>query len=202
MSESLRLFIAVDISEEARADLARLIRELEERGLRGVRWVNPAGVHVTLKFLGDIAASLVPRVSEAMARAAVASSPMTLALEGTGVFPNGRAPRVLWAGLQGDVDALVRLQEAVEREVSPLGFPTEARGFSPHITIGRVREGVHPSERERIGEALARSTLRGAHPWRAEHVNLVRSTLTPTGAVYTVVASATLGEALRNGPGG
>jgi 2'-5' RNA ligase len=192
VSESLRLFIAVDISEEARAELARLIRELEERGLRSVRWVNPAGVHVTLKFLGDTAASLVPRVTQAMERAAVSSTSMHLALVGTGVFPNERAPRVLWAGLQGDVDALVRLQQAVEREVSPLGFPAEGRGFSPHVTIGRVREGVHPSERQRIAEALARSTLRGGQAWPVEYVKLVRSTLTPSGAVYTVVARATL----------
>jgi len=202
VSESLRLFIAVDISEEARAELSRLMRSLEERGLRSVRWVNPVGIHVTLKFLGDTAASMVPGVSEAMSRAAASSGPLKLALAGTGVFPNERAPRVLWAGLQGDVDALKRLQEAVEREVSPLGFPAEARGFSPHVTIGRVRESVHPAERQRIGEALARSSLRGGQAWPVASVNLVRSTLAPSGAVYTVVASATLGRALRNGPTG
>ncbi len=197
MTESLRTFIAVKVGPEAMKEMARLIAAMSAQAGRGVKWVEPGGIHITLKFLGDTPATLVPRVVEAMGRAAAAMRPLTLSLAETGAFPNARAPRVLWVGLAGDVEALAALQEAVEREVSPLGFPRESRPFSPHVTIGRVREGIDPSGRQQIGRALERAGLHGGYPWVVEGVALVRSTLTPSGAVYTVIDTKKLSEALQ-----
>ena len=191
---AIRVFIAIQISADASQALAELKERLAETVPRGVRWVDPKGIHLTLKFLGDIDPSLAGRVVEAMGQPGQASSPFNLQLSGVVMFPNERQPRILWAGVGGDVDALLALQEQVEQAISPLGFPREKRPFNPHLTIGRVRDGVSQGERRRIGQALSGASLQPAQPWTVECIHLIQSNLTPQGAVY-----ASLGESALAG---
>lgn len=192
MSETIRAFIAAGLSEQAKAVLARAIWEMEGRGLTGVRWVKPDGMHLTLKFLGDITSEMAERVIGALRLACSETRPFALALSRTGAFPSLSSPRVLWVGLTGDLEPLGALQERIELGLERLGFEREGRGFSPHVTLGRVREGVRPEERRRIAEVLAHVSVSGVAPWRVASVDLMRSTLTAAGAVYDRLAEVRL----------
>ncbi|PKB79492.1 MAG: 2'-5' RNA ligase [SAR202 cluster bacterium Io17-Chloro-G9] len=190
--EAIRVFIAVQISPESRQVLADAMGRLSDAVPRGVRWVDPQGIHLTLKFLGDIDPGLKDRMLEFMRHAGQVSSPFSLQLSSLGMFPNQRQPRVLWAGVQGDLEALADLQEEVERAMLGLGFPRERRRFSPHLTIGRVRYGVSAGVRQQIGDAMVAGSLGTAEPWVVDSMHLVHSSLTPQGAVYNSLGSAPL----------
>ncbi|MBF8266681.1 MAG: 2'-5' ligase [Dehalococcoidia bacterium] len=193
MEERLRAFIAVELPPGVTETLRRLVQDLQSLALRDIRWVRPKGVHLTLRFLGNIPSDSVEPVSQALRRCAASSAPFDLFLGGLGAFPAWRDPRVIWVGLGGALEGLLSLQEALERELESLGFERERRPFSPHLTLGRIREGASAPQRRRAGEALAGVSVevRGELPVR--EVSLIRSTLTPSGAIYTRLYSAPLG---------
>ena len=140
----MRCFIAVELSAEARAEVQRLIEAVSELEIRGVRAVRPGGVHVTLRFLGDIEREAGPQRHRLQIRACGASClrPCNLSLADIGAFPSTRSARVLWVGVSGDTDSLGELHERVEDELSSVGFRRDRRQFSPHITLARLRERV------------------------------------------------------------
>jgi RNA 2',3'-cyclic 3'-phosphodiesterase len=191
---TLRVFIALDIPPEAKQALTHTITQLQSAIPSGVRWVDPAGIHLTLKFLGNIEAALADHVLAAMGQAAASfgSNPFHLALSHLGVFPNARQPRVLWAGAQGDLESLERLQIVVDEAVSPLGFAREQRPFRPHLTLGRVRDGAPPPALRAIGEAVTDIRLPPVAGWKVDTMYLIRSTLTPNGAIYTSLGNVAL----------
>lgn len=191
-TDQLRLFVAVTLPPEVRETIAKAIGRLRDADLRGVRLVAPEGVHVTLKFLGNVDAALVPSLTDALTAAVPAVVPFELALRGAGAFPNDRAPRVLWAGLAGDTDALAGLARRVDEVYAPLGFPRERPPFRPHLTIARLRDSATPADRLRAAHAIAsiRPDLGGVFTVDALH--LVSSQLTPTGARYETLHLAPL----------
>ncbi len=191
----IRVFIALPIPAVVKSALETVIRSLSVQAPIGVRWVGPAGMHLTLKFLGNVEPALVDGIVGAMRRPAAAVAPFRLHLSGLGMFPNERRPRVLWAGLDGDLASIRKLQEQIERAMSGLGFPLEGRPFSPHLTLGRVRDGVSGGVLRRIGAAVSSSSLGPAEPWQADSVHLVRSHLAPGGATYSTLATVPLGNA-------
>ena len=154
--------------------------------------MRPEGIHLTLKFLGGIAPPMVEKVTQALEEACRGVKPFDLVLSHTGAFPNAERPRVLWVGLSGDLGSLAELQTRVESRMQRLGFPAETRRFSPHVTLGRVRDNTRTPERRRIGEAFDRIEVEDVPSWRVETVNLMQSTLMPTGAVYTALAKTPL----------
>lgn len=193
-SEALRVFVALDIPPHAKTALAEAIQQLQSAVPSGVRWVDPAGIHLTLKFLGNVEASMVEAILAAMqqASAGFGGSKPHLTLSGLGVFPNASQPRVLWAGAEGDLDSLGSLQGLVDEAISKLGFEPEKRPFHPHLAIGRVRDGVPSQARRSIGEAIARTQLPPVEPWEIEAVHLIQSNRTSGGAVYTSLGSVPL----------
>ena len=195
VSERIRSFIAVDLSGEARAELAATVESLNRRGLSGVRWVRDEGMHLTLKFLGEIDSAMVPKVIDGLNTACRETKPFTLSLDSVGAFPNLQRPRVLWVGLAGDLETLGGLQRNVESRMERLGFPAERRRFNPHVTLGRVRDNVRSPDRTRIGEAVAEASIGKVPSWEVRSVRLMRSTLAPSGAVYTCLAETDLGSA-------
>ena len=189
----MRAFVAVDISLEARRTLAAAVESLQNEGVAGVRWVRPSGVHVTLKFLGEIDPGLRDGMLDALRRAAEGRSPFRLGLAGLGAFPRPEAARVIWAGLDGDVDQLQGLQRDVDREVSQVaGVRPHKRPFAPHLTLGRVRDNVSSTQRRMIGDALLGFSLASTPSWPVTEVHLIRSTLTPDGSVYDVLGTCKL----------
>ncbi|MBI4233331.1 MAG: RNA 2',3'-cyclic phosphodiesterase [Chloroflexi bacterium] len=192
MAEMLRLFIAVELSAEVKAALGQLIGAMRHR-VEGVRWVDPDGIHLTMKFLGDVPSEQAAAIAAAMQQAAQGIAPFRLALQGVGGFPNLQRPRVLWVGLEGDVQTAKALHKALEGALEPLHFSREGRAFNPHLTLGRVREATPPAQRARIGEVLARVPSPPASPMPVEALSLIQSTLTPQGACYTRLHLTALG---------
>ncbi len=194
MSESkVRCFIAVELSDEARGEVQGLIDAVSALEIRGVRAVRPGGVHVTLRFLGDIERDAVPRAIEAIRASAPRSQPFCLRLAGIGAFPNIRSARVLWVGVSGDTERLSDLHEFVEDELSGAGFRRDRRRFNPHITLARLRERVSNSDRRRVVEtASAVGHERTAFTVGA--VTLFQSTLHPEGSIHTPICRAQLGS--------
>ena len=189
--EKLRVFVAVELPDAAKEELAGLAAAIDALGVREARTVRPEGVHLTLKFLGEVDAGLIPEIKSAM-DAAAGTEPFDLSLGDAGVFPSPEAARVLWVGVAGELGCLKRLQSAVERSMSGLGFRPERRGFNPHITAGRIRDGVSRSDRRRVTRALfsheyARPAI------RVEGISLIRSVLHPDGAIYESVHRSALG---------
>ncbi|MCZ6535694.1 MAG: RNA 2',3'-cyclic phosphodiesterase [Chloroflexi bacterium] len=192
MNSPIRTFIAIDIPPQAKDILAVAINGLQERGVSEVRWTRPQGVHLTLKFLGDIDPGLVDGITDELKAAAQGEESFGLSLGSLGVFPTPTNPRVIWVGLEGDLEVLKRLQEAVEEHISPLGFPRDKRGFTPHLTLGRVRNGLPSQKRREMGQALKKEHAIPTHRWEVQEIHLIHSTLTPEGAVYRKLGTAHL----------
>lgn len=191
--EQLRLFIALELPRETLDALTALQDRLKrEAAPRVVRWVRPAGIHLTLKFLGDTPANQQAAITTALNNATSAHGPITLHAAGLGCFPNTRRPRVVWVGLTGDLDPLRALQAAVEEALEPLGFPREKLKFSPHLTLGRVRREASSSAVQSLGQLIAKTEISTMSTWTATTVNLMRSELHPDGARYTALHHAPL----------
>jgi 2'-5' RNA ligase len=189
----LRTFIAVELDKELRDGLDRLQQRLRGQvAPRCVRWVRPEGVHLTLKFLGDTTPEQIEQVKAALVNAAGEVGPFTFTVGGLGCFPNARQPRVVWVGLDEPTGALKRLRDAVEAQVAPLGFPTEKRPFSPHLTLGRVQRHASKSEVREIGEVVAASPVSVVGRMEVTAVSYIKSDLKPSGAVYTTLLHAEL----------
>ena len=189
---TLRVFIALSIPSTAKSVLGKVVQDLMAQVSNGVRWVGLDGMHLTLKFLGNIDSVQVGDIVEAMGQASQNTTPFPMLLSGLGMFPNEKRPRVIWAGLQGDLDSLGKLQARIEDEVSRLGFSREKRPFSPHLTLGRVREKTGSDIRQRISAAVSACSISSAESWQVESVRLVQSQLTLGGAAYTDLASVSL----------
>lgn len=180
----IRAFLALDHPET----LGRAVTAAQERlkrCLRGeIRWVRSAGIHLTLKFFGDIADSQVEEIAAVVKPRAAKTAPFSLTLAGVGVFPDPHRPRVLWLGLEGELARLVGFQQALEQAFQEHGFPREARPFRPHLTLGRMKptgaRGVAGLEKvlEKGGRCPGETFL-------APAISLMQSTLTPQGAIYT-----------------
>ena len=190
--ETIRVFIALGISEPACSSLSGMMDRLKTAIPRVAHWVDPKGIHLTLKFLGNINPALTDGILEALCRIGLESSSFSLRLSGLGVFPNQREPRVLWAGVEGDMEPLTSLQEKVEEAMADQGFTRERRGFNPHLTIGRVRDRIASSERQKIGAALLSHSLEPTEPWTADTMHLFRTTFTSQGSIHDIIGSAPL----------
>ncbi|MDP2953610.1 MAG: RNA 2',3'-cyclic phosphodiesterase [Chloroflexota bacterium] len=190
--ETVRSFIAIELPEDVKETLRQMLEEL--RPLRFVKWAGPQGVHLTLKFLGNVPTPKLALVETAMRQVAAGATPFDLEASELGAFPDLRRPRVAWVGVKGEVEKLLDLQKNLGQALAPLGFAPEARGFSPHLTLGRVREQVSPPDRQRLGDALARLEMGKASHIPVKALSLIKSQLTPRGPIYSLLASAPLGE--------
>lgn len=191
--EQIRSFIAIELPEEVKASLIQLQDELKLAGYTFVKWVDPKSIHLTLKFLGNISESKIAEVTRAIKEASEGIPPFQLEIGELGAFPNVRQPRVAWVGVGGEVDKLISLQQRIDTAFIPLGFTPESRPFTPHLTLARLREGASPRDRQDFGELVRKTPFETKHKIRVAAVNLMRSQLLPTGAVYTCLAVVGLG---------
>lgn len=189
--EQIRAFIAIELPDEVKANLAQIQTGLGHAPY--VKWANPQGIHLTLKFLGNIPVGKVAEITGAMAEAAKSVAPFWLEVIDLGAFPNLAAPRVVWVGLSGDIEHLIELQRGIEHSLISLGFLPENRAFSPHLTLGRVRDGVPLQEKCVLGEKLSSIKIVEKSSIYVDGISLMRSKLTNKGAIYTRLSFATLG---------
>lgn len=177
----MRTFIAIDLDPALKATLLELVGALKRKGA-DVRWVQPQGLHLTLKFLGEVGPAGLPAVAEAVRKAAAEKRSFPLVLQGTGTFPGGARPRVLWAGVR-EVPELMDLQRAVEEGLEKVGYPREARPFHPHLTLGRVNG---PSRITEAVRELDKCRDTGFGEMTVQSVAMFESVLKPQGAEYRI----------------
>jgi 2'-5' RNA ligase len=192
--EQIRSFIAIELPEEAKEGLARLKKELERNEHKFVKWVDPWGIHLTLKFLGNIPSKRLTEIIEAIKEAAQGISPFHLEISGLGAFPSLSQARVFWVGIGGELDKLSRLQQNIDSALAVLGFAKEERSFVPHLTLARIRQGASPLERRSFGELVGSTIFEDKYHIKVEAISLMRSQLTPAGAIYTCLSTVELGQ--------
>ena len=192
MSAPIRTFIAVDVPDMVKSALGDLTGGLREEGLSEVRWTRPQGIHLTLKFLGNIDPLMASGILDGMKTAVQGKAPFQLGLGSLGVFPNIAKPRVIWMGLAGELEQLRLLQEAVEEQTLALGFSRDKRGFTPHLTLGRIRNSLPAPKREILSQAINTTSFPSSLSWQVREANLIHSTLTPEGAIYRKLGTVPL----------
>lgn len=186
--DGIRTFICIEIPESVKERIAELqlhLRQIDSR----VSWTKPSNIHLTLKFLGDVKASRIERVLRATEHSVISIDPFEIEVGGAGCFPSPRSPRVLWVGLVTLPDSLKQLHQRLEEELFREGFPRESKRFSPHLTMGRVRD---PRNGSRLAEELQARGFE-SEKFQAREVIVMKSELKPTGSVYTPQATITLG---------
>ncbi len=192
--EIVRAFVAIELPEQIKAILSQLQSDLKKSKSASVKWVTPEGIHLTLKFLGNVDASEIPKLNEALSEAVKGVVSFNLELGNPGAFPNIHSPRVVWVGLAGELEWLRTLHNNLGRVLIPLGFSAEERSFSPHLTLGRVRDDASSDERRRLGEKVSLLKAEGECYFKVDSLSLMRSTLTREGAIYSRLASFMLGS--------
>ncbi len=183
--EKVRAFLAIDPPEGVIRKIA-VIQDALKKDIRGsIGWVRPEGIHLTLKFFGDIDREEIGTISGVVAGHAAAVPALKLDIQGLGVFPNARRPRVLWVGVGGETAKLLGLQQAIDGEFEARGFKREDRPFRAHLTLARIRS---PQGLAGIDRMLAEKRNESAGSFEAKGLTLFKSDLTPRGAIYTVLA--------------
>jgi RNA 2',3'-cyclic 3'-phosphodiesterase len=181
------MFLALNIDKAVRAGLHRALEPLRMRGWT-VRWTDPASLHLTLRFLGDVDGTDVQRIEESLRAAVAQHGPQRLEISGFGAFPSLRRATTLWVGVAAD-PALMALHRDVDLAVSRLGYGRDSRPFRPHITVGRLQGGARPLDIERSAGDYEYSQV-----VEVETMDLMRSHLHPDGASYEVLLRLELGR--------
>lgn len=177
----LRAFLAIDPPSTLRPVLSRVQEELKKSGA-DVKWVPVGNIHITLKFFGQIPETQVEPIAAAAGEIARWQQPFTLKVAGAGAFPSAKNPRVVWLGVEGDLNVMAGFYRQLEAAFAALGFPPEDRPFSPHLTLGRVKS---PRNRVELGRCLTSLPPVESEPFQISEVILYRSNLSPLGATYS-----------------
>jgi RNA 2',3'-cyclic 3'-phosphodiesterase len=182
----MRVFIALNLPSNVRRSLAASLEPLRQR-LLPVRWTGEESLHLTLKFLGDIDGTEVPRLRDTLQTVAAGHSPLVLSITGIGAFPSLRRASVLWAGVAPDAP-LLSLQHDVEMALSRLGYVRDLKPFRPHVTVARLKSGTRPLDVERLAPV---HDFAGTAP--VATMDLMRSHLSPDGVVHEPLLRLRLG---------
>jgi len=184
MAHLLRAFIAVELPAILQASLKNVIHLLQQSDNRSVRWIPTHNIHLTIKFLGDIDQDTIPGIIQVLIHRIRNYAAFSVRLSGLGAFPGLDRPRVIWAGMEAP-KTIFELHQDIENELSVLGFPRENRPFSPHLTLGRIRNNADISGIRKLSALIKRDSDFTSGPAELDHLTFFRSELTPGGAVYT-----------------
>ena len=194
--EQVRSFIAIELPEGLKVELIQLQGQLKLGEQSWVKWVDSSSIHLTLKFLGNIAVGRINEIIRAMEEAVLGISPFHLEVRELGAFPNFKRVQVAWVGVGGEVDKLVQLQQRIDSNLAPLGFAIETRPFTAHLTLARLRDRASPDERQRFGQLIAGTRFESAYTIKVDAVSLMKSQLTKEGAIYSRLSSVGLNKPL------
>ena len=188
---AIRTFLAFELNTAIQESLSRFQKQCQSF-LPPINWVKPQSIHLTVKFLGDVNHDQLEPLRRAVESVAQRSLPFGLQVKGIGGFPHLRMPRVLWAGISGQVEQLQNVVSLVEDVLVPIGFQPESKPFQPHLTLARIKQ--HSRE---VGVALAKSEIFEEPPFfgdlPVDRLCLFKSELKPTGAVYQRLWEVPLG---------
>jgi len=194
--EQIRSFIAIELPKELKQELAQLETQLKVDRQPWVKWVRPDSIHLTLKFLGNIAVDTTVAITRAIEASVRGIKPFHLQVKELGVFPNLKRVQVAWVGISGEVDKLTQLQKHLESNLSPLGFAAESRSFTPHLTLARLNERASPDERQAFGQLIASTRFENGDI-KVDAISLMKSQLTRAGAIYTRISLVSLEQERR-----
>lgn len=192
----VRVFVAVDLPEDVVRTMGVAAQRLRDSRIEGLRAVRPEGIHLTLKFLGDVPESRVDEIGYAVSEAVAGHRRFEVSMGGFGAFPNTRRPQVLWVGIGGCLEPLIRLQEDVDAALGGLGFQSETRPFYPHLTLARLDRRMPAPARRASLDALEATGLSAGMRIPMRSVSLVQSILGRGGARYVRLFTAQLAESL------
>jgi 2'-5' RNA ligase len=180
----MRAFIAIDLDPEIKKNLLDILRRLKRLAPHNIGWVKEQGLHLTLKFLGEIDEAQTAQIKDLMKAIAGTTKPFSLEMKGTGFFPpESRHPRVLWIGTR-EQPVLAELQERFESGLEKIGISREARPFHPHLTLGRIKGPFALAE---IVAELKKQEAAAFGEMIVDKVTLFKSVLRPTGAEYSIL---------------
>ncbi len=182
MSERVRSFISFDVEDESILERFSGIQNKLVKSGADLKLVKPRNIHITMRFLGNISYSMIDKIYEKMKE--VSFSPFDVEIRGVGAFPTLSKPRVIWAGVKKGFDQLRGIFNQLEPKLLELGFKPDPKGFSPHLTLARVRTGRHRAELIKLIRELADYEFGVI---KAECLRLKRSVLTPDGPIYTTL---------------
>ncbi len=188
----LRLFIALEMPAPIQQALQTISADLQAKLPNSpLRWIPVPSIHLTLKFLGDVAEESVPAIQAELEQQAAAFAPFDLSVAELGVFPNVRRPRIVWVGVDAP-SQLSALQLSVENAMEKLGYPAEQRDFTPHLTLARAIRGANPAALALVGKLVSAEWLREKSSASVDRVTLFQSSLNRGGAVYNPLVHAQL----------
>ena len=192
MNPVIRAFIAIEMSADLQKQLDEIQKQLRDQ-IKGnpIRWVRSQNIHLTLKFLGDVSIENLELLKKILADEAINHEPFEISVGNLGAFPNNNHPRVIWVGVKAPND-LNLIQHNLEIQMEKLGYTREERPFSPHLTLGRIARNIHDLERHMISEALITNRIGFLGAVRADSIDLYKSDLQPSGAVYSRLFTAYL----------
>lgn len=183
----IRIFIALELPEEVKKEILEIQRQLVIKNAK-IRWVSKENTHLTLKFLGGVEESLMSDIYETINRASKSFNSFQLNLSNAGLFPNKGRPKIIWAGIGGRIPELESLSENCDSAMHRIGFKRENRKFKPHVTIGRIKS---LSDAEDLSQRLNDLEIDPIE-FEAAKINIIKSDLTSSGAVYTLLNSINL----------
>ena len=190
--KQIRAFIAIELPEEVKTHLGKLQDLLKAIDASYAKWVSPESIHLTLKFLGNVDIDKLDAIIEVMEETARKVPPFQLEITQMGAFPNLKRVQTIWVGIEGNLEQLQSLQRDLDIGLEKLGFLREKRPFVPHLTLARVRPCVSAEVRLALGETIGHSQVRSNLSIEVASFSLVRSQLTPGGAIYSCLNSAEL----------
>ena len=185
--EQIRSFVAIELPDELKRELSQLEAQLKSSEQPWVKWVNPHSIHLTLKFLGNIAVGRIGEITRTIEEATQGIPLFHLEVRDLGVFPNLKRVQVAWIGISGEVDKLGQLQQRIDSNLAPLGFAPESRPFTPHLTLARLHNRVSLEERQRFGQLIAGTGFK-ASIIKVDAISLMMSQLTREGAIYSRIS--------------
>ena len=192
---TIRTFIAIELNEEVRQAIHSTITRYQGLVPAGcVKWVSAKNLHLTLKFLGDTPVDVIPSIQDNLDKLAQSSTGFQFTAAAAGMFPSARKPRVIWIGLDSKTE-LAGLSKRLDDVLEPLKIKREERPFSPHLTIGRVFQGVAEEQLIKLGEIILRNQPGTIGKVLVDHISLVKSELLPAGPVYTILHRSLLDHA-------
>ena len=194
----IRAFIAISLSAEIHHSLNQVLSSLKSRLVGApLRWVPASSIHLTLKFLGDVSLSNQQLIVKMLDLEVGHHAPFELSIGELGFFPSINRPRIIWVGVEAPQE-LFALQHGIDVETSRLGYPSEDRPYSPHLTIGRVSRNVGMNDFRQISDGIGKVKVGFLGALRVQNVDLFKSDLKSEGAVYTRIYRATLGNGLKD----
>ena len=181
MESTLRAFIAIELPEKVQESLQQVQKRFQAHRFK-VRWVKTENIHLTLKFLGNIRVDVVEEIRQAISEEVENRGPFNLQARGVGVFPGVKRPKVLWAGLTGDIGQLVSLQQTIDGRLVGVGFTREKRKYKGHLTLGRIKGRINSRQ---LVNAMGEIGDFESDPFTVNRVVLFQSRLKADGAEYT-----------------